>query len=66
VDDQLSWVYVTLPWATFLLGIDAFGVVRVAPPIALWAVGRPERLVADTYRARGADFVRLSGRAETT
>lgn len=34
-----GWVYVSLPHATYALGIE-HGLVREAPPIARWAVGR--------------------------
>lgn len=52
------WVRVSLPWATFGLRCRA-GIVVSAAPIARWAVGRRERVVADYYREQGATFERL-------
>jgi Domain of unknown function (DUF4326) len=48
-------IWVSLPYATFGLAVEG-GVVVAAPPIARWAVGRPEREVAGYYRRRGAEF----------
>jgi hypothetical protein len=44
--DDWHWIYISLPHATYALGIDAGGMVRMAPPIARWMVGKPERDVA--------------------
>lgn len=52
------WVYVSLAYATFALGITA-GRITAAPPIAAYLIGRPEREVADYYRRRGAVFLPL-------
>lgn len=49
------WVWVSLPHATF--GIAVSGGVVVAAPISRWAVGKSERVVADHFRRRGAQFV---------
>lgn len=49
------WIWVSLPYATFGLGI-AGGRVVDAAPIARWAIGRDERQVAAYYRKRGAEF----------
>ena len=54
-----GWVWVSLPWATFGLRVEGGRVVEAAP-IARWTVGKPERVVADHYRARGAVFERLA------
>lgn len=48
-------VQVTLPHAVFGL-VAAGGVVIDAAPIAGWAIGEPEKKVADYYRRRGAAF----------
>ena len=48
-------VQVVLPDATFGLAVRDGRVVD-APPIARWAVGKPEGEVAGYYRARGARF----------
>lgn len=53
-----EWIYVSLPYATFLLGVSQGRVVEAAP-IARWALGRSERAVAGFYRGKGATFVRL-------
>ena len=55
----MGWVWVSLPWATFGIAVND-GVVVDAAPIARWTVGKPERVVADYYRRKGAVFVRLS------
>jgi hypothetical protein len=52
------WIYVSLPHATFMLGVKN-GTVTDAPPVARWAVDRAEREVAAFYRRKGARFVRL-------
>jgi hypothetical protein len=49
------WIYVTMPHATFALGIRD-GSVVMAAPIARWTIGRGEREVADYFRSRGARF----------
>lgn len=53
-----QWVWVSLPWATFGLATRGGKVVDAAP-IARWTIGKSERYVADYYRRRGAQFVRL-------
>lgn len=53
-----QWVWVSLSYATFGLRVEG-GKVVDAPPIARWAVGKPERTVADFYRGKGARFVQL-------
>lgn len=55
----MSWVRVSLPWATFGLRVE-HGTVVDAAPIARWAIGKPERDVAAYFRRRGATFDRLS------
>lgn len=52
------WIWVSLPHATFGIAV-ASGRVVDAAPIAAWAIGKPERQVADYYRRRGAAFVPL-------
>lgn len=54
----MVWVWVSLPWATFGLGVRG-GVVVEAAPIARWCVGKPEQQVAAYWRGRGARFERL-------
>lgn len=56
-DERL--VYVSLPYATFLLCIDQGRIVD-APPIASWAIGLSERKVASYYRAKGARFTEIT------
>jgi hypothetical protein len=53
-----AWIWVSLPYATFAV-VTCDGRVVDAAPIARWAVGRPERQVADHFRREGARFVRL-------
>lgn len=48
----------SLAYATFGLEVDG-GRVTDAAPIARWAIGKPEREVADFYRGKGARFHRL-------
>lgn len=48
-------IHVDLGHATFGLVVDGGRVVDCAP-VALWALGRGERQVADYYRGRGATF----------
>lgn len=52
------WVWVSLSYATFGIAV-ADGVVVDAAPIARWAIGKDERRVAEFYRRKGAEFVRL-------
>jgi hypothetical protein len=54
------WVWVSMEYATFALGITN-GRVSDAPPIARWAIGQDERRVAGFYRAKGAVFRDLPG-----
>lgn len=54
----MSWIWVSLPWATFGLRVED-GVVKEAAPIARWCIGRSEREVAAYWRRRGARFERL-------
>jgi hypothetical protein len=56
-EGDLIWVHVPR-WATFGL-IVRDGKVVEAAPICRWAVGQPERTVADYLRQRGAQFRRL-------
>jgi hypothetical protein len=55
----LTWIWVSLNYATFGLRVEE-GVVVDAAPIARWAIGKTERQVADYYRRRGARFQRLA------
>lgn len=55
---QDGWVWVSLTYATFGVQVRD-GVVIDAAPIARWAIGKPESVVADYYRRKGATFVRL-------
>jgi hypothetical protein len=54
----VTWIWVSLPWATFGVAVQGGRVVDAAP-IARWAIGKDERAVADYYRRRGARFVKL-------
>jgi hypothetical protein len=51
---ETTWLWVSLPYATFGLKIDG-GQVVDAPPIAAWALGRDAADVVGYYRRRGAD-----------
>lgn len=53
------WIWVSLPHATFAVVIRDGRVVDAAP-IARWAVGKPERQVADYWRRKGARFAPLT------
>lgn len=53
------WVWVSLPYATFGLGIRQGVVVEAAPIARRYALGKPERQVADHYRRKGAVFQTL-------
>jgi hypothetical protein len=53
------WIWVSLTYATFAIVVRDGRVVDAAP-IARWAVGRPERRVADYYRRKGAQFASLA------
>lgn len=55
-DGDLIWV--KAPGATYGLVVKDGRVVE-APPIARWAVGEPERTVAQYLRHRGAVFKRI-------
>lgn len=56
---QGDMIWVSVPgFATFGL-VVAGGKVVDAAPISRWAIGHPERRVADYWRRRGATFVRL-------
>lgn len=56
--DAAKWVWVSLPYATFLLAVKD-GVVVEAAPIARKSVGCPEVKVAEYYRRQGARFAVL-------
>ena len=49
------WIWVSLPHATFGIATRDGRVVDAAP-IARWSIGKPEQVVADHYRQRGAEF----------
>lgn len=53
-----AWVWVTTRNASFGVVVRD-GVIIEAAPIARWAVGKDERLVADRFRRQGAVFERL-------
>lgn len=55
----MTWIWVSLPYATFGIAVHAGRIVDAAP-IARWAIGRDETAVADYFRRKGARFVRLS------
>lgn len=57
--DGPSWIWISLPYATFGVAV-LNGTVVEAAPIARWAVGKDERYVADYYRKKGAVFQRLN------
>jgi hypothetical protein len=52
------WIRVNLPYAVFALGCRD-GLIAEAPPIAKWAMGKPEAEVAEFYRSKGATFDEL-------
>lgn len=54
----MKWVWVSLPYATFGLGIEDGKIVE-APPIARWVIGKSEMWVASYYRRKGATFIVL-------
>jgi hypothetical protein len=54
----IRWIWISLPYATFLIATRG-GVVVDAAPIARWALGKPEQKVADFYRRKGAQFATL-------
>ena len=56
--ERLVWV--SLPHATFGL-VTCGGAITDAAPIARWAIGKPERYVADFYRRKGAEFAVIGG-----
>lgn len=47
----MKYVWVSMDYATFGLGIED-GVVVEAPPIAKWTVGKDEKVVAAFYRKK--------------
>lgn len=49
------WVWVSLPYATFGVAVQA-GTVVAAAPIARWAIGKDESYVAAYFRRKGAVF----------
>lgn len=53
---DVRYIWISMPWATFVLGIER-GVIHEAPPIARWTIGKNQKVVADYYRKRGAEFV---------
>jgi hypothetical protein len=53
-----QWIRVDLWHTTIALAVQGGSVVWV-PPAARWALGKPERAVADHYRREGAQFTRL-------
>jgi hypothetical protein len=52
---QTRWIWVSLPDATFGIGVRD-GLVVDAAPVARWCIGKGEREVAGWFRARGAQF----------
>lgn len=61
-DDR--WIYISLPGYTGAVVVNADGAgVRVvvdAAPVMKWAIGKPERFVADYFRRRHAVIIPLS------
>lgn len=55
----MRWIWVSMPHATFGLGVRE-GYVVDAAPIARWAVGKSERWVAAYYRKKHAQIVPLN------
>jgi hypothetical protein len=54
------WIYISTEVATFLLGVDPDErLVRVAPPIARWTVGKGMDLVLRHYRRGDATIQRI-------
>ncbi len=51
----VRWVWVSVSYATFGLGVKR-GVIVDAAPIAHWCIGQPEKQIADYWRSRGARF----------
>lgn len=52
------YFYVSLPYATFGVGIRD-GVVTSAAPIAAWALGKPAKALS-FYRKKGAEIVEIT------
>lgn len=48
-----KWLWVSLSWATFGLGLRDGRVVEAAP-IAKWCIGKTESYVVNYWRRRGA------------
>lgn len=46
-------IYISLPYATFMLVTDEEKVV-LAPPIAKWTIGKNKETVMDFYERKGA------------
>lgn len=55
------WVAISLPYATFALGVRN-DVVFEGPPIARWTIGKPWVDVAHFYQKAGAKFALLPDR----
>jgi hypothetical protein len=54
----MDWYWISLPSATFGLGVVA-GIVRHTPPIAAWARGRDAKAVLTYYWKRDAWIAQL-------
>ena len=54
-----TWLWISLPYATFGLKIEDGWVVD-APPISAWTVGKQSADVVGYFRRRGADIRPLS------
>lgn len=53
-----QWIKIDLWHTVITLAVEDGSVVWV-PPVARWALGKPEQIVADYYRREGARFKRL-------
>jgi hypothetical protein len=55
----MDWYWVSLPYATFGLGVIG-GVVRSAPPIAAWTRGKGAKAVLTYYWRQEAWIAQLT------
>lgn len=58
MDFQGDWVWLSTERMTVGLLIRD-GKIALAPPIARWAIGKDEHVVAAWFKKHGADFARL-------
>jgi hypothetical protein len=53
------WIYISLDYATFLLGIREDGICIEAPPIANWTIGKDQNFLVRHFSRKGATIARL-------